>query len=93
MRHTLEEVNDKKTLLSIIVPTYNCEAYLEEGLDSILSQMPEDYELIIVDDGSTDGTRQKLAAYEGRQVNLQICYAEHRGASGARNTGSFTSTR
>lgn len=90
MRHTLEEVNDKKTLLSIIVPTYNCEAYLEEGLDSILSQMPEDYELIIVDDGSTDGTRQKLAAYEGRQVNLQICYAEHRGASGARNTGLDT---
>ena len=33
----MEEVNDKKTLLSIIVPTYNCEAYLEEGLDSILS--------------------------------------------------------
>lgn len=83
----MEEVNDKKTLLSIIVPTYNCEAYLEEGLDSILSQMPGDCELIIVDDGSSDGTRQKLAQYEGRQANLQICYAEHRGASGARNTG------
>ena len=79
--------NSKKTLLTIIVPTYNGEAYFEEGLNSILEQMPEDYELIVVDDGSSDGTREKLAGYEGRQANLRICLADHRGASGARNIG------
>ena len=76
-----------KTLLTMIVPAYNCEAYIEEGLDSILSQMAEDLELIVVDDGSADGTREILSEYEGRQENLHICYADHRGASGARNTG------
>lgn len=49
--------------LSIIIPTYNCETYLEESLDSVLKQLPEDYELIIVDDGSQEATRQILARY------------------------------
>jgi glycosyltransferase involved in cell wall biosynthesis len=79
--------NNKKTLLSIIVPAYNCEAYLKEGLDSILCQMTDDHELIVVDDGSSDGTGHLLAEYEGRKENVHICYEEHRGASAARNAG------
>ena len=45
-------------LLSIIVPTYHCAPYLQECLDSILNQLPEDCELIIVDDGSIDDTKK-----------------------------------
>lgn len=76
-----------KTELSIIIPTYNCETYLEEGLASVLDQMPQEYELIVVDDGSTDGTARKLAAFEGKQENLRVHYAPHAGAAGARNAG------
>ena len=74
-------------LLSIIIPTYNCEAYLSECLDSVLSQLPENCELIVVDDGSEDGTKRLLASWEGTQPNLHLLYAGHRGASGARNAG------
>lgn len=76
-----------RPLLTIIVPAYNCEAYLEEGLRSILDQMTPEHELILVDDGSSDGTREILAKYEGRQDNLHVHYGSHRGASGARNLG------
>ena len=73
--------------LSIIVPVYNCREYLAEGLDSILSQLPPDAELIVVDDGSTDGTAELLPSYEGRQENLRILYRGHRGVSPTRNAG------
>jgi len=74
-------------LLSVIIPTYNCKEYLDATLGSVLQQLPEDEELIIVDDGSTDGTREMLSSYEGRQPNLRVFRREHRGASGARNAG------
>ncbi len=75
-----------KPFVSIIIPTYNCRPFLEEGLVSVLEQLPEDYELIVVDDGSSDGTLSVLAQYEGRCGNLQVYPREHRGASGARNS-------
>lgn len=71
----------------MIVPAYNCDRYLPECLDSILCQLPCDCELIVVDDGSEDGTKKLLASYEGRQPNMNILYEPHRGASGARNAG------
>ena len=76
-----------KKLLSIIIPTYNCKGFVHEGIESVLRQLPPDYELIIVDDGSDDGTVQRLKPYEGSQPNLRLYYKEHRGASAARNTG------
>ncbi len=81
-------MEEKKTpLLSIIIPTYNCEAYVEECLESVLKQLPEDAEMVVVDDGSEDGTVQILKKYEGTRDNLHIFYNEHKGAAGARNTG------
>lgn len=74
-------------VLSVIIPTYNCETYLDECLGSVLEQLPADYELIVVDDGSTDGTVSKLASYNGKYNNLRIVCCEHKGASGARNSG------
>ena len=74
-------------VLSVIIPTYNCDAYLDECLGSVLGQLPPDYELIVVDDGSTDGTVSKLASYNGKNNNMHIVCCEHKGASGARNTG------
>ena len=78
---------DMRPLLSVIIPAYNCKDLLDESAGSVLSQLPDNCELIIVDDGSSDGTAEKLKELEGRQENLFICYEEHRGASGARNKG------
>ena len=74
-------------ILSIIVPTYNCEEYIEEGVASITSQLPDTCELILVDDGSTDGTRDVIRQYEGCTNNITVIYGEHKGASGSRNVG------
>ena len=81
-----------KPLLSIIIPTYNCAPYLNECLDSVLDQLPEDYELVVVDDGSTDATTDLLASYEAASGNVNVLYNEHKGASGARNTGLDVAT-
>jgi len=70
--------------VSAIIPTYNCAAYLGEALDSILAQTYPDVEIIVVDDGSTDNTRQVLEPYGGRIVYL---YQENQGESVARNRG------
>ena len=76
-----------KPFVSIILPTWNCERYLEETLKSVLSQLPEDYELVVVDDGSTDSTPQILSKLKGTQPNIRIVLREHAGPSGARNAG------
>ena len=76
-----------ETLLSVIIPAYNCEDLLDETAGSVLSQLPENCELILVDDGSSDGTAKKLQELEGRHQNLRVCYGDHGGASGARNKG------
>ena len=73
-------------LLTVIVPAYNCAGYIDECLESVLEQLPTDCELVVVDDGSTDGTANALAPYEA-QDNVRVLYREHGGASAARNAG------
>ena len=68
----------------MIVPTYNCESYLGEAIESVLTQTYQDFELIIVDDGSTDNTRQALEPYINRIIYL---YQENQGESVPRNYG------
>ena len=57
-------------MLSLIIPTYNCIDSLDETLGSVTSQLPDDYELVIVDDGSTDGTAGRLAEYREELKNV-----------------------
>lgn len=71
---------------SIIVPVYNAEKYVKECIDSIIMQTYRDFEVIIVNDGSTDGTRNVLNEYEGLQ-NVRIIDCVNQGASKARWTG------
>ena len=75
--------------LSIIVPLYNSEKYLPKCLDSLLSQdIPEqDYELILVDDGSPDGSRRIAEEYASQHSNIIVLAQSNKGTSGARNTG------
>ena len=71
--------------VSIILPTYNRLPMLKEAVDSVLAQDFEDFELIVVDDGSTDGTADEMKKYGGRVRLLR--HPENRGVSAARNRG------
>ena len=71
--------------VSIIIPSYNRLPLLKEAVDSVLAQNFEDFELIVVDDGSTDGTADEMKKYGGRVRLLR--HPENRGVSAARNRG------
>ncbi len=71
---------------SIIVPAYNVAATLGETLDALLAQTFKDFEIIVVDDGSTDGTQDILSDYADDR-RLTIIRQRNRGLAGARNTG------
>ena len=74
--------------ISVIVPVYNVEAYLRECLDSLVNQTIDDYEIIAVDDGSTDGSPAILAEYADRFPKLiRIITVENGGQGRARNFG------
>lgn len=74
--------------LSVIVPMYNVEKYIVECLESISRQnFKEEFEIIIVNDGSTDSSLKKVNEYFSNLKNLKIISQENRGLSGARNTG------
>ena len=76
--------------LSIIVPVYNVEAFLKKCVDSLLAQdLPkEDYEVILVDDGSTDGSGALCDTLAAEHGNIRVIHQRNRGLSGARNAGT-----
>lgn len=71
--------------VSVVVPVYNVESYLSACLESILSQTFSDFELLVVDDGSTDGSVALVEAIV--DPRLRLIRQENRGLAGARNTG------
>lgn len=73
-----------KYFISIIIPVFNCETYLAEAVQSIHLQNHEPLEIIIVDDGSTDGTAELVAGLQG---NIRYFYQPNSGPPAARNTG------
>jgi GT2 family glycosyltransferase len=74
-------------LVSVIVPTYNRVDCLPATLDCVLAQTHTDWELILVDDGSTDDTRQVIEAQFANDDRLRYIYQPNAGVSHARNTG------
>lgn len=70
--------------VSVVIATYNRANYLPETIRSVLDQKFQDFELIVVDDGSTDNTRQVLMPYESR---IRYFYQANNGPSAARNVG------
>ena len=73
--------------ISIIVPVYNTEPYLPRCIDSILSQSFTDFELLLVDDGSTDGSGKICDAYAEKDSRIRVFHKENGGVSSARNLG------
>lgn len=72
------------SLISTVIPTYNYDRFVTVAVESALSQTYPNHEVIVVDDGSTDETRDRLTPYEGR---IRYLYQENQGLSAARNTG------
>ena len=72
--------------LSVIVPVYNTEKYLRECIDSILAQTFTDFELILVDDGSTDGSGAICDAYAQKDPRIRVVHQENGGVTVARKT-------
>lgn len=79
----------KKPTVSIIIPVYNKVEYLRNCIDALLSQEYNDYEIVIVDDGSTDGSSELLDAvkHENDGTRITVYHQKNQGVSVARNTG------
>ncbi|MDD6070560.1 MAG: glycosyltransferase [Clostridiales bacterium] len=69
------------------MPVYNCEAYLAESLDSVLHQTLKEWELLCVDDGSSDGSLELLKQYQSMDERIHIFMQPNQGAGVARNLG------
>jgi len=82
-------------LVSVIIPTYNRAIFLQEAIQSVLSQTYRPIECVIVDDGSTDNSKEiveKLRNVADSGITLKYIYQENAGAQVARNTGNSAST-
>jgi len=82
----------KKPIVSVICPCYNQEKYLSETIDSVLAQSMEDWELVIVDDGSKDNSASIAKDYVQRDQRVKYIYQDNAGPSSARNHGVKEST-
>jgi glycosyltransferase involved in cell wall biosynthesis len=73
--------------LSVIIPVYNTEKYLSQCLDSVLAQTFQDFEVICVNDGSTDGSLAILEEYAKKDPRIIVLTQVNQGQSVARNEG------
>lgn len=78
--------------ISVIIPVYNTETYLEKCLESVMSQTYKNLEIILVDDGSTDGSGKLVDIYAKKDERIVAIHKENGGVSSARNVGLNVST-
>ena len=74
-------------MISIIIPAYNAADYLAQTIESVLNQTYSDFELILIDDGSTDRTREIIKDYQCEDARIKYFYKENGGVSKAQISG------
>lgn len=74
-------------LVSIIIPVYNVEAYLNRCIESVVNQTYRNLEIILIDNGATDGSPQICDDWAGRDHRIRVIHQEKKGVSAGRNTG------
>src|SRR3989338_3544903 len=77
-------MNTSTPKVSVIIPTYNREKFIGRAIESVLAQTYKDLEIIVIDDGSKDNTKEVVQQYKG---NIKYIYQENGGSSSARNRG------
>jgi len=82
-RRLRTEGKDDNPLVSVIMPAYNASGYIVKAIESVLIQNYGNFELVIVDDGSTDDTKNIIAGF--KDAGIKYFYNEHKGPSAARN--------
>ncbi|TCQ78029.1 glycosyltransferase involved in cell wall biosynthesis [Ochrobactrum sp. BH3] len=88
-RIVMERTSDGEKLLSVIVPVYNTERYVLETLQSIATSAGDDFEIVIVDDGSPDSSAEKILQWiNSNSINVRFVQKENGGLGAARNTGA-----
>ena len=80
-------MNEKNQLVSLIVPVYNARDYLDTCVDSLLHQTHADIQVILVDDGSTDGSADLCDAWADKDARVMVIHRANSGVSAARNAG------
>lgn len=83
MNHQIEI---KEPTVSIIIPTYNRSKTIKRSINSVLYQTYDDFEIIVIDDGSSDGTDKVIKEFNDSRIKY-VRHELNRGASAARNTG------
>lgn len=77
----------QQPLISVIIPFYNEERFLEQCLESVVNQTYRNLQIIVVDDGSRDASPQMADAWAQRDERIEVIHQSNKGLSGARNTG------
>lgn len=82
----------KENIISIIIPIYNAEKYLQRCIDSVLNQTYSKLEVILIDDGSTDDSRRIIESYVERDLRVHAIYKNNGGPNSARKAGIMQAT-
>lgn len=83
---------DKQPLVSVIMPAYNSEKYIGKSIESVLAQDYQAFELLIIDDGSKDRTKNIAEQYAERDARIRVFSQPNQGVSVARNKGLDVAT-
>ena len=83
-------MDNNRPLISVIVPVYNSEKHLKKCIDSVFSQTYQNWELVLVDDGSSDTSGEICDYYSWSDKRVKVIHQNNAGVSAARNTGIET---
>lgn len=84
---SLKKQQNKLPFISIVIPCYNVESYIYKGLESILNQTYNNWECILVNDGSLDDTEKEILTWANKDDRFKLISQKNKGVSAARNTG------